>query len=135
MALRPDHRIPGSAAEERYGLVDSAETIVQHPLLTPPIVLLALADTKHFAMRRLRCSLGAAADELFQVLQAVEQLSPLLAAIDQVTVELLMRRPDQEARSFVAAMQARLAYVYPAARDMLHPPALLQRAPVRVTLV
>lgn len=135
MALPTDDRSPARTAACQTDLVNAANSLVQHPLLTPPVVLLALADAKHFAMRRLRCSLGAADDELCQALQAVEQLSPLLAVIDRVTAELLERRPDQEARSFVAAMQARLAYVYPAARDMLHPPALLQRAPVRVTLV
>lgn len=106
-----------------------------HPLVTEQVLELAIADIRNFAIRRLRRTLGAEADDVCVSLGVAQQITTLVAAVDHATVELRARCGDHEARGFVSAMQSRLAYANPAWRHLLHPPEALKRQPVRVTLV
>lgn len=106
-----------------------------HPLVTEQVLVLAIADTRNFAIRRLRRSLGPQAGELCALLGVAEQITALVAVVDQATEVLRALRGDHEARGFFSAVQTRLAYANPAWRQLPHLPEALRRQPVRVTLV
>lgn len=101
-----------------------------HPLVSDQVLSLALRDARNFAIRRLRRSLGQAAQPLCEQLALAEALPTLVSLCQQGSIVLLDRLGEYEARTFVAALRHRLAYTNPAWQLLLDEMPI----PTRVTL-
>ena len=102
-----------SGAPDDKATPAAAPSLSLHPLVSDQVLSLALRDARNFAIRRLRRSLGQAAQPLCEQLALAEALPALVSLCQQASTVLLDRLGEYEARTFIAALRHRLAYANP----------------------
>ena len=102
-----------------------------HPLVDERVLALTLCDARNFAIRRLRRSLGQAAQPLCEQLALADALPTLVSLSQRASTILMDRLGEYEARAFVAAVRSRLGYANPSWQQLLEDVPM----PTRITLL
>ena len=120
-----------SAAPDDNAVPGAGPPSPLHPLVDERVLGLALRDARNFAIRRLRRSLGQAAQPLCEQLALADALPTLVSLSQRASTILIDRLGEYEARAFVAAVRHRLAYANPSWQKLLEDVPM----PTRITLL